>query len=299
MEITEVLLAGVILLSIIILIRYIALKHGIRDLNREFKNRSTLNSNTKIGVSCRDADLRALTAEINRSLAHLREQYHRYEQGNDENRRVITNVTHDLRTPLTAICGYLDLLKNAEELSEEERNRYLGIIENRALYMKDLTEELFVFTKSAGSDLSEQPDMEEVLLNQALEDCIMDYYAALTEKKIELTVNITEQHIKCSANKKAIDRVLSNLMSNCLKYSKGDLEISLSEDGEICFRNYAPLVTQLDAERLFDRYYTVETGAMASGIGLSIAKMLVTQMNGTISAQKEEDYLAIRIRFQC
>lgn len=300
-----------LLIILILLLKIIILKKNIRKIGQEFTERNKLNTNAKIGVSSRDADLRGLADQLNKTLESFREKYHLYSQGDMEVKRTITNVSHDLRTPLTAICGYLALIKkkSVTEFSEfeatgqelsyltEDVKQYLDIIENRALYMKSLTEELFEFSGIMGNEENKPLELENIFLNQVLEDCIMDYYGALSEAGIEPEVEITEEKIVRSLNRQAIDRVFSNLMSNSIKYSKGDLKIKLTDDGVITFSNYAPQISSVDAKRLFDRFYTVETGKASTGLGLSIAKALVNQMNGTIEAEYENDYLIFRIRF--
>lgn len=285
-----------ICLIVCLLVKIFVIKKSVREIRKEFAERNQLNTNAKIGISSRDADLRGLTDDLNKILDEVREKYHLYSQGDMEVKRTITNVSHDIRTPLTAICGYLELMKKTDS-AEDEWKRYLEIIENRALYMKNLTEELFEYSEIMGNEEEKTLDTEIISLNQVLEDCIMDYYGALMEKGIDLRVDITEKKLERNLNRQAIDRVLSNLMSNSLKYSKGDLSISLNEQGVITYKNFAPQLTKVDAERLFDRFYTVETGKASTGLGLSIAKALVNRMNGTIEAEQENGYFTIRIRF--
>lgn len=283
-----------------LIIKIISMKLTIREIRREFIDRDQLNTNIKIGISSRDADMRGLTDDLNKTLEKVREKYHLYAQGDMKVKRTITNVSHDLRTPLTAICGYLGLIRQknfsqAEQL--EEIKSYLSIIENRSLYMKGLTEELFEFSGVIGNEEDKQLETEDIFLNKALEDSIMDYYGALSKNGIEPQVEITEEKIIRKINKQAVERIFANLMSNALKYSNGDLKIALNDDGIITFSNYAPDLSSVDVTRLFDRFYTVETGKTSTGLGLAIVKMLVDQMSGTVTAAQEDGYLVIKISF--
>ncbi len=97
-------------------------------------------------------------------------------------------------------------------------------------------------------------------------------------------------------NKAALFRIFSNLLNNAIKYSDGDLNISLTDAGEISFSNTASDLNEIDVERLFDRFYTVENARKSTGLGLSISRILIEQMNGTISAQYENGKLRICIR---
>ncbi len=289
----------VIILSVamgLLLLKLYGMKKALREITQEYKKREQLNTNSVIGISSRDADVRALTKQLNKSLKQYREKYLLYTQGDEELRRTIINITHDLRTPLTAICGYVQLLQK-KEVTTDQALEYLTIIENRADYMKDLTEELFEFSKTLGTEAKKNLVIKEVFVNQILEDTIMEYYGALTEAGIEPVVEITEEKIVKNLDSKACERIFSNLISNSLKYSLGDLKITLDENARVTFSNFAPNLSRVDVERLFDRYYTVETGKASTGLGLSIAKSLVGQMGGTIGASIKDSYLEIEICF--
>ena len=110
-------------------------------------------------------------------------------------------------------------------------------------------------------------------------------------------ITIPEQKIQCSLNKNAVSRIFENVISNAIKYSDGDLCITLSEDGEIVFANHASKLDEVQVGRLFDRFYTVETAKKSTGLGLSIAKVLTEQMNGTIAAQYRGGMIYIHIQF--
>ena len=204
----------------------------------------------------------------------------------------ITNVSHDIRTPLTAICGYLDMMKPMDK--PEQIERYLDIISERADAMKRLTEELFRYSViiSADTDINR----EKVLINQVLEDSIMGYYAALSEHGITPTVQLTGTPVTAELDKQLLARIFSNLLSNAVKYSDGDLDITLSDSGEVTFSNTAKKLSVVDVEQLFNRFYTVEAAHHSTGLGLSIARTLTERMGGTITAEYSGDRLTIRIR---
>ena len=161
--------------------------------------------------------------------------------------------------------------------------------------MKQLTEELFRYSVVI-SEASESKK-EAVTVNSILEDCIMGYYAALCEKGIEPSVRITEKKIIRELDRADLSRVFSNLISNALKYSDGDLNITLDDNGTITFSNTASTLDGIDVGRLFDRFYTVEAARSSTGLGLSIARSLVEKMNGTISAGYSDNVLSISIVF--
>lgn len=136
---------------------------------------------------------------------------------------------------------------------------------------------------------------ETVTVNNVLEDCIMGYYAALCEKGIEPSVRITEKKIVREISRADLSRVFSNLMVNAMKYSDGDLDITLDDDGVITFSNTATALDGVDVGRLFDRFFTVEAARSSTGLGLSIARSLALRMNGSISAEYSDSVLRIQI----
>ena len=198
-----------------------------------------------------------------------------------------------MRTPLTAICGYMELLEQ-EEATEKVRV-YLAVIQERIDTMKQLTEELFRYSLVVSANQYEE--RESVDLNRAIEDSIAAYYGALKEAGITPRILIPKEKITRQLNKAALSRILANVIGNAVKYSDGDLEITLLENGHIVFRNHAKEMDQVLAERLFDRFYTIETGKNATGLGLSIARALTEQMGGKIWTSYEEECLIMEIGF--
>ena len=138
-------------------------------------------------------------------------------------------------------------------------------------------------------------ETEEVFINQLLEESISSFYPALTGKGITPTISITDKRIIRNVNKAALSRIFANLLNNAVKYSDGDLEISLSDTGEMVFSNTAQGLSAVEAEQLFDRFYTVESAHHSTGLGLSIARTLIERMNGKITAEYEEPRLIIKI----
>ena len=275
------------------IIKIIQLKKAAREISAAFADRLQTDTNTQIDISSRDKDMRRLASGINTQLRILRQEHLRYHQGDTELKNAVTNISHDLRTPLTAICGYLDMMEKTE--ISEQQARYLGIIKERTELMKQLTEELFRYSVIVSDN--EKTETETLLINQVLEDSIMGYYAVLTEKGIHPDVNITDKQITAELNKEYLSRIFSNLLNNAVKYSDGDLDIILSDTGEITFSNTAKGLSAVDAEQLFDRFYTVEAAHHSTGLGLSIARTLVRRMGGTITGEYAGSRLKIKIKF--
>lgn len=279
---------------LVLLVKIILMKKAAREIREKLSEKLNSDTNTLIDISSADKDMRALAADLNKHLSVLRREHLRYTQGDMELKTAITNISHDLRTPLTAICGYLDIIKKEEK--SEKLSDYLDIIEDRATLMKQLTEELFRYSVIISEN--EEHITEEVTVNSVLEDSIMGYYAALCERGIEPSVRITEKPIVRRLNRADLARVFANLIGNALKYSDGDLRISLDDDGVITFSNTAPALDGIDVGRLFERFYTVESARNSTGLGLSIARSLVERMGGTIAAEYSMNVLCIKIDFK-
>ena len=291
-----------VLLFVIVLIcggKILRMRRSAREIAAAFADRLSTETNTLIDISSHDRYMCSLAADINTQLRKLRGELLRYQQGNREIMDAVTNISHDLRTPLTAICGYLDLLRQTELTADAVR--YLDIIEERVDVLRQLTEELFGYSaavSAVGEDGRDRhEEISEISLNAALEEILSVYYAALKKRRITPSVTMPEATVTRRLNKSLLFRIFGNIISNALKYSDGDLEITLSEQGEIVFANHAASLDELQVMRLFDRYYTVENAVGATGLGLSIARELTGQMGGTITAQYRDKMLRISLTF--
>lgn len=285
-----VVLAAVIVL---LLIKIALLRQAAEEIREEFAGRLECDTNTLITISSHDAAMRRLADSINGQLRELRRERHRFWQGDFELKEAVTNISHDLRTPLTAICGYLDLL--AREETSKDAQRYLEVIKNRTEVLKQLTEELFRY--SVFMTTSKDATYENVSLNGALEESISAYYAALKGCGITPKIMMPQQEVCRRLNRNALVRIIGNILGNAIKYSDGDLRIELLDSGEMVFTNHASKLDETQVGKLFDRFYTVEAAAKSTGLGLSIAKMLTEQMNGKISAFYAEGNLSIHLMF--
>lgn len=294
MEIWLWLVIGVLAVVIFaLLIKIYLLRKAAGEIETAFADRLSAETNTLIGISSRDKAMRALAESINAQLRLLREERRRFVLGDTELKNAVANISHDLRTPLTAICGYLDLLELEEK--SEIVEQYLGVIRNRADMLTQLTEELFEYSVilSGGKDKSK----EGVIFNRALEESLAAFYTALKARGIAPEVQMCERQVVRTLDRSALLRVFSNLLSNAVKYSGGDLEITLRETGEIVFSNSAPGLNEVQVGRLFDRFYTVEAARKSTGLGLAIARTLTERMGGTIAARYENGRLTIRVFF--
>lgn len=282
------------ILTIIVLalsVRIFLIKKAAREIRTSFAEKLITDTNTPITLSSRDKDMCALGNDINLSLSRLRSEQHRYEYGNSELQRAITNISHDLRTPLTAIYGYLELLE--KEPLTLAAMQYIRILHERTEALTSLTEELFQYSVVVSGE--QELSLTLTSVNSVLEESIAAFYTTLQEKGITPTIFLPETPVLRILDHTALSRVFANLLSNAIKYSARDLEISLSESGELLFANSSKDLNSIQIEKLFDRFYTVETVKNSTGLGLSIARALIEKMHGTISASYEKGRLMIYI----
>ena len=294
MEHLLLIIIGILLLIIFVLFAKIYfLRKSAWEIAEAFNDRLTADTNTLIDISSRDPHMRKLAADINVQLRLLRKERQRYQQGDLELKEAITNISHDLRTPLTAINGYLDLLEREEK--SDTVKRYLSQIQNRTEVLKNLTEELFRYSVVTSSQELTPERMDVV---RALEESLLSFYAVMQEKSIRPEIQLPEEPVYRELDAGAINRIFSNIISNALKYSDGDFFVEMNDDGKITFSNRACNLNTVAVGRLFDRFYTVEASRNSTGLGLSIAKLLTERMGGSISAKYQEERLVIEVWFR-
>ena len=283
-----------IVINVILGMKILAMRISIKELRVDFAERAELRSNTLIGVSSRDKQIRLLASSINDTLVKLRDAFNKYKLGDNEVKTAITNIAHDLRTPLTSICGYLELSERLDKSPEMEK--YLDIIKDRAEYMKKLTEELFEYSVITGGEIKEEKKIVNV--NHVLEDCIMSNYPAIQSRGITPVVEITDTPIERNLYPSYVERIMNNLMSNALKYSDGDIEVRLSDSGKLTVANSSEELSNVEVNKLFDRFFTVENARNNStGLGLSIVKIFAERMDLGLKADSRDGKFVIEIDF--
>lgn len=292
MEYLWMVIIGILLFIIFVLAAKIYfLRKSAQEIAELFRDKLVTDTNTLIDISTRDPYMRRLASEINEQLRQLNKERHRYQQGDQELKEAITNISHDLRTPLTAISGYLDLLKREDK--SENVQRYFSQIQNRAEVLKNLTEELFRYSVvTATQDLK----IERIDVVRVLEESLLSFYAVMQRKGIQPQIELPEEPVWRDLDVGSVNRIFSNIISNAMKYSDGDLSVVMDKGGYITFSNTAQNLNAVMAGRLFDRFYTVETSRNSTGLGLSIAKILTERMGGKIEAQYQNEKLKIIIR---
>ena len=294
MNLSIVFIIILVFVCIFLIVKLFLIKKAIREIEKSFTYILEADTNNLITISSLDKDIKNLTINLNSNLVELRKQRLQYKNGNQELKKIITNISHDLRTPLTVLKGYIDLI-NQEELSLNQK-KYLKILQKKSDELAELTGQLFEFLKIIDRlEKNINTKKEECCINDILEETLVNFYSVFKERKILPTILICNKQIYKNVNKLSIIRIFENILSNVSKYSNGDFKVEMNEEGIITFSNRATSLDATTVQKIFNRYFSVENAKESTGIGLSIAKQLVELNNGTIKAKYDSGYLIIEI----
>ncbi|MDE6401695.1 MAG: HAMP domain-containing histidine kinase, partial [Clostridiales bacterium] len=216
----------------------------------------------------------------------------KYKNGDKQLKDSIVNISHDLRTPLTVINGYTQKLR--EKTTDKESLKQLDTVQSRVDELIVLTEELFRYTVTADAELD--PNIERTLINAALEESVLGFYSAFTERGITPKIDICDKKIYRNTDASSLSRIFNNIISNAIKYADRDFSAELDESGIITFSNAARDLNYIDVERLLDRYYTVKSNSESTGLGLSIARLLAEKLGFELTARYEDGRLKIMLK---
>ena len=292
-----ILLAIALILAVI---KIVLLRRGFDELTDNIEDQVSGKTQIPVTLSTSDPHARKAAETINRELKNLDRERNEYLDGNRKVAEAVTGISHDIRTPLTAINSYLDLM--ADEKDEELKAQYLERIKSRTLSLSDLADELFKYSTSTDPERypvqTETVSSEPIDICRVLEECMLSFYAGFKKKGIEPDIEIPDEPVFVLCEKKSANRIFENIIGNAIKYANNDLEVKLDTKGQVIFSNPAPDLTPVSAAKLFDRYFTVKEGNASTGLGFSIAKELITRNGGTIEADLIDGVLQIIVSFR-
>ena len=276
-----------------------ALERGLRrakdQMEQHFRNATT----ARLNIPCPNNAAEELFAAVNRLLELRQEENAAYRRKEQELRRQIANVSHDLRTPLTSILGYLQLLEQ-EELSPEKRREYFRVVEGRARTLQTFIGAFYDLSRIEGGELP--LEREKVDLARALSDQLAAAYAQIEEAGLDMEVDVADGLPPVWADSGAVARIFSNLLTNALRHGSGTLSVRLYREGGVlvsAFSNPADGLTAEDADHVFERFYTADkmrTG-QSTGLGLAIVKALAERMGHTAAARWEDGRFTVEVRW--
>ena len=276
----------------IILIKFILLKRDIRQIGCKLEKITDTDTNANLCTNTFDSDITALSQHINKMLEKSRKDYQDTKRMEADLKRAVTNISHDLRTPLTSAMGYLQMIE-ASELDAETVSRYHAIIHDRLDALKILMDSLFAFSRAIEGDIT----LHSVNVGNILRDALAGSFAELESKDFVVESDIPDTPVYFICDEDALKRVIQNLISNAVLHGRSYLRVRLL-DGMIEIANRADGLNLIDTTDIFERFYTADASRTKkrTGLGLAIAKELTEKMGGSISAAIDGDMLVMRVR---
>lgn len=293
----------VILLSLVCVILFcylLMLKHQMRNVTEELKANRQESYNKQIRVQLFDQDLTNLTKECNYNLDYQTQCKRKAQHQEQVTRQSISDIAHDLRTPLTVVKGNLQLLKREGTLGEKEQ-RYLQICEAKTEELKYMVDEFFELSMLE-SDNSEI-ELAAVNLTTLLFDVVLEHEILIRENDLKPTLDLPEKTLLVQGNAQILTRIFGNLLGNIFKYAREEFSISLKEDEQACTVEFANPVSDshnIDVTHLFDRTYMadVSRNKPGTGLGLYIVKVLAEKQGAAVSARIEKRQLVIAVKLK-
>ncbi len=290
-------------LLILLLVWHFLLKRGIKKVSAEFHN-SIQNKLGEQHVFCPvpDRQLEKLCAECNQYIREYHKDKYAYKKEVSDIRREITNLSHDLRTPITSILGYVEWMMDNAQFQEQKED--LEVVKRKAVDLNMLIEQLYEFVRLESMEL--QIDASPVDLYKLFKEHLLNFYPDFEAKGIDLIVNLPkkEEPLWIQGDQNGLLRVFMNLTANTVKYCNGYSYISLLKDKEnntVCltYQTSRKNLSNYDVQHMFDRFYQKDEArsSASSGLGLTIAKLYVEQMKGIISARTDDKDLYITLSF--
>lgn len=273
-------------------------RRRIKNICRQLRFLENHESNMMITKEAVSGSIAQLTDLLNGQIE--RQKKERMENLKKERMiaEIYTNLSHDIRTPLTSLDGYFQLLEETD--NEEDRRRYLNVIQERIASLKEMLEELFTYTKLQNEEYELKITHEN--LNRILKETLFSYYDSWMERGITPVFDITEEILFVSGNEPGIRRTIQNIVKNGLDHGNKEIHISLRKEEKeavLIFKNKISEADAIDTDRIFERFYKADEARSknSTGLGLSIAKGFMEKMGGSIGAETEGGWFSIWIRF--
>lgn len=271
----------------------ISVTNQLIDINKN-------NIDKKITISLINPEIEALTKVINDTINMSKQCEASKIKFQNDLKQNIANMSHDLRTPLTSIKGYIQFLK-LDNISDEERVEYLNIAEQRTKSLESLLNDFYELSLVESQDF--ELNLEKINITNILQEILLCKYNDFTSRDLKPDIQIPNENIYIIAEKKSIERIIENLLSNAIKYARDNVSIYLETNSNVILLKITNTVVNLsveDVEKIFDRFYMADKNRSekGTGLGLSIVKTLVEKMNAVITADINNDVLCICCEFK-
>ncbi|MCR4649387.1 MAG: HAMP domain-containing histidine kinase [Lachnospiraceae bacterium] len=291
-----IIIAVLVCIIAVLIYKNIKLRSGIGKISDQLEELVSDNSEKMLDISLTDQKLERLAGLFNKYNDKQRQVVAGAIKDEEFLKDSVANISHDLRTPLTVILGHIQLISKTE-LTPEQRER-LDIVNNKALRMKELVDTFYEYSLVTTSKEEMKHDKLNIL--NMLIDLISDCAPLMDKKGITPQIDFPEHSVYIYSDRNAVDRIFQNLISNSIKYSFGDISISLVSDDRsvvLSVSNPIPEDSELDPERMFDRFYTGDSSRNSggTGLGLAVVKELTEKLGGSIKAERNGNKLIMRL----
>jgi signal transduction histidine kinase len=285
----------IILAAAYFFIRFFYFRKEIKKIRNQLQNYNHQKTNKKIDMALLDQHLESLGMEINQLIdLHVKEQRERIRFEN-ELKQTVANMSHDLRTPLTSIIGYMQMAES-DEVRGAERKEYITVAMNRAKRLEALLNDFFELSVIESADY--QLKLEKLNIKNVVIDVLMTFFDRFNDKNMKPMISMPKRDVFVTADKSAVTRVIENLISNAITHSDGNVAVNLETSDsavQLIVQNEAYALTERDAELLFDRFYMADKSrsGKSTGLGLSIVKSFMEKMNGEVTGELMDGKLSV------
>lgn len=274
----------------------------IQNIADELKRISDEDTDEKVMIFTEDKEIKHLLEQINRTLEDRQNANAGYHRSELNTKRMLSNISHDLKTPLTVIIGYLEMLLMQETLQKDMVRK----VSHKANELKEHIDRFFTLAKLEAGDTV--LTMSKINLNEYCRETIVDFYNILTEKEFEVNINIPDPPVFVYADREALGRILNNLISNAVRYGDAGhyLGLTLRREDNFVFVDvidHGKGIASSEIPHVFDRLYTLEDSRnreiQGNGLGLTIARSLAEKINGTLtlkSIQNKETIFTLKLQ---
>ena len=289
----------VFLLSIIIVVLLVIIaaqsyfrrkmNRGLKEIQKKLSDIIEQKSTEKVLIQTDQKTIKLFLIQINRLLDYNQQVIADYVKTKESLRKLLSNMSHDLKTPLTVILGYVEKLNLDNSMSVEERSQVISRLHQKTLNVIALLNQFFDLVKLDSRDYS--LPLSRISINEVCRKNVLEFYDMLQSKNLQVEVNIPEQYYYILGNEETLNRVLSNLISNAIRYGSdgGVFGLTVREDGDfiaIDVWDKGKGIAKMHQKQVFERLYTLDDARnpefQGSGLGLSITKHLIEAMKGSI-----------------
>lgn len=292
--------AIIVTLSLIIVLSfYLFHRREVTRLSQKLQTLLHSFTHAKLTLDFPSSDITDLVNALNELLRVYHKQVYSLQKKDEAIKETITNLAHDLRTPVTAIQGYTQMLLQSPELSEEDLDAAV-IINERLNVLNQLLNQLFEFARIEADEMDFSYTTFD--LNAVLRSVAVSFFKSFEERKIIPVLSIAEISFPFYGDEKAVTRIFENIISNALSHGKSDYHFSSYDDNEnyhFSFQNFTDSINESDIDKIFNRFYTTDLSRSrkTTGLGLTIAKNLTVKMGGSISASLNNNVFEIVVCF--